>query len=278
MPLQNPAPDPASSALRIERRQHGGGEFLIEPTGESLVCITLSESLKVEQRTAGRISEMLLRPGLIQVMPEGDVRLFRHAEVADHLHLHLPNRLVARIAAGMGRRSGDLVPEVQAEDSTVHHLALALWEESHTGGRRGPLFSDSLSTALTAHLLARYGTDPAAGTPEPRLSKGTLKRVLEFMDSHLSSDPSMEDLATLADLSPSHFSTLFRNATGMSPYQCLTRRRVERAQELLAISSEPIAAIAVQVGFYDQSHLTRHMRKLTGLTPHALRKVDRKNS
>lgn len=272
MPLP-PAHHPAGSALRVERRQHGGGEFLIEPAGESLVCVTLSGGLKVEQRAEGRTREMILHPGFIQVMPEGDVRLFRHAEVADHLHLHLPNRLTARIAAGLGRRSGGLVPEWQADDPTVHQLAWALWEESHAGGPRGPLFSDGLSTALTAHLLARYGASPGAEAPA-RLSKGMLKRVLDFMDSHLSSDPSLEDLAAVAGLSPSHFSALFRQATGVSPYQFLTRRRVERAQELLAATDAPIAAIAVQVGFYDQSHLTRHMRRLTGLTPRALRKAD----
>ncbi|MBI1751140.1 MAG: helix-turn-helix transcriptional regulator [Acidobacteria bacterium] len=237
--------------------------------------MTLGGALKVEQRSEGQTREMVLHPGCIQVMPEGDARLFRHAEVADHLHLHLPNRLTARIAAGMGRRSGGLVPEWQADDPAVHQLALSLWEESHAGGPRGPLFSDGLSTALTAHLLARYGAAGPGAEAPPRLSKGMLKRVLEFMDSHLSSDPSLEDLAAVAELSPSHFSTLFRQATGVSPYQFLTRRRVERAQELLSATNTPIAAIAVQVGFYDQSHLTRHMRRLTGLTPRALRKADR---
>ena len=76
----------------------------------------------------------------------------------------------------------------------------------------------------------------------------------------------VEDLARELDSSPSHFAALFSMSVGEPPHRYQIRRRVERAWELLLSGTAPADA-AVAVGFYDQSHLSRHMRRVLGRSP-----------
>jgi AraC-like DNA-binding protein len=75
----------------------------------------------------------------------------------------------------------------------------------------------------------------------------------------------------VAGLSVFHFAREFRQATGVTPHYYLTRRRVERAQELLANSGLHLSEIALNVGFFDQSHMARHFRQILGTTPREFR-------
>jgi AraC family transcriptional regulator len=66
-----------------------------------------------------------------------------------------------------------------------------------------------------------------------------------------------------------HFIRLFRESTGKSPYQNVIDARVRKAKELLATRKLTIAEVAYEVGFVDQSHLTRHFKRAFGITPSA---------
>jgi AraC-like DNA-binding protein len=73
-------------------------------------------------------------------------------------------------------------------------------------------------------------------------------------------------LARFAGLSAFHLCRVFREAVGMPPHAYQTQIRVRRAKSLLA-AGVPIARAAAEAGFYDQSHLTRHFKRIVGLTP-----------
>jgi AraC-like DNA-binding protein len=93
-----------------------------------------------------------------------------------------------------------------------------------------------------------------------------LHRALELIDAKLEDDLSVAALAQACGLSASHFAALFKASAGEPPHRYQTRRRVERARELLLAGESPAAA-ALAVGFCDQSHLARHMRRVTGHSP-----------
>ena len=73
-------------------------------------------------------------------------------------------------------------------------------------------------------------------------------------------------LATYAGLSAFHLCRVFGEAVGMTPHAYQTQVRVRYAKSLLS-AGLPIGLAAVEAGFYDQAHLTRHFKRIVGLTP-----------
>jgi transcriptional regulator GlxA family with amidase domain len=99
------------------------------------------------------------------------------------------------------------------------------------------------------------------------LAPGAIRRVQEYVETHLGDSIDLAELAAVAGLSMHHFAREFRRSTGVTPHYYLTRKRVERAQHMLARTELSLSEIACAVGFSDQSHLARHFRRLLGVTP-----------
>ena len=93
-----------------------------------------------------------------------------------------------------------------------------------------------------------------------------VSRARDYLAEHYSENISLEKLASLAKLSPYHFNRVFSEQMGMPPHTFQTQVRVCRAKALLR-QGRPIAQTAALTGFADQSHLNRHFRRMTGITP-----------
>jgi AraC-like DNA-binding protein len=100
-------------------------------------------------------------------------------------------------------------------------------------------------------------------------------RVCDFIESHIGEKISLDSLSTMAGLSPHHFARAFQQSVGMPPHRYLLRRRLEHVERLLRDTQLPLSHIALAVGFSDQSHLNRHFRRLTGMSPSLARGLDR---
>jgi len=98
-----------------------------------------------------------------------------------------------------------------------------------------------------------------------------MRRVVDFVQAHLDQDLSLEALAQQTSFSPYYFARLFRQTTGESPHQFVLRQRIERARRLLKETDIPLAHVAIESGFANQSHLTRAFKQQYGLTPRAYR-------
>jgi AraC-like DNA-binding protein len=107
------------------------------------------------------------------------------------------------------------------------------------------------------------------------LSAGAMRRVQEYMKAHLGEGIDLAMLAGVAGLSMHHFARQFKHSIGVTPHHYLTRKRVERAQEMLAQTDLSLAEITYAVGFSDQGHLARHFRGLLGTTPREFRRSQR---
>lgn len=119
-------------------------------------------------------------------------------------------------------------------------------------------------------LFQRHARIPAVIAPgrEPR----AVARAKEMLIGQLAYPPSLEALAAAVDLSPFHFARVFRRATGLPPHSWLMQRRVEQARALLKVGCTPLT-VAMQLGFADQSHLTRQFKQTYGIGPGAYRKA-----
>ncbi|OLU32373.1 AraC family transcriptional regulator [Pseudomonas sp. PA27(2017)] len=88
----------------------------------------------------------------------------------------------------------------------------------------------------------------------------------ELLAARLGEPPSLEELAAAVNLSPFHFARVFRRATGLPPHAWLQQRRLEQARALLRDGCAPLS-VALQLGFADQSHLTRQFKQVYGVGP-----------
>jgi AraC family transcriptional regulator len=107
------------------------------------------------------------------------------------------------------------------------------------------------------------------------LQKWRLKRVVEYVENHLSEKIALSDLAAIAGLSRMHFASQFRKATGLRPHEFLLRRRIQRAEELLRNTTMPIVEIPLTVGFQTTAHLTTVFKRFTGCTPGRWRAINK---
>jgi AraC-like DNA-binding protein len=99
----------------------------------------------------------------------------------------------------------------------------------------------------------------------------------EYIDANIDSRLRIADLSRLVQLSASHFSHSFKSTFGRSPHAYIMRRRVERATVLMLASDCSLGDIAMQCGFADQAHFSRHFRLVTGVSPAAWRRTARVN-
>ncbi|WP_374625701.1 helix-turn-helix transcriptional regulator [Pandoraea sp.] len=86
------------------------------------------------------------------------------------------------------------------------------------------------------------------------------------MESHFDEALSVPQLAQMCALSVSRFATAFRQRFGEAPHRYLCGVRVAAAQRLL-LAGVPGSHVATDVGFFDQSHLARHFKRICGETP-----------
>ncbi|MGA8788100.1 MAG: AraC family transcriptional regulator, partial [Paenarthrobacter sp.] len=107
------------------------------------------------------------------------------------------------------------------------------------------------------------------GTPSAPVRDAPLARQLrEMLDDRLFESFTIAEAAQLLGAHPSHLVRAFSKAYGIAPYRYVTGRRVDRARRLL-LDGHPASVAAVEAGFHDQSHLTRHFRRVLGTTPGA---------
>jgi AraC-like DNA-binding protein len=133
--------------------------------------------------------------------------------------------------------------------------------------RADPLTADGRVVLALGDLLARHALGRCvAGAAEPRRADRDVQRMVEYLNDNFALRITLEQL--VRSVSATRYAALraFRRATGIPPHAYLTQVRIERAKTLLR-SALPLAVVAQRTGFADQSHLTRHFRRLVGVTP-----------
>jgi AraC-like DNA-binding protein len=113
---------------------------------------------------------------------------------------------------------------------------------------------------LRQHLRPRVDAPP--GRPDP----GLAGRLRDLLDTRVRSGLSLSDASALLAAHPAHLVRAFTKQYGIAPHQYLTGRRVDLARRML-LAGAPPSEVATGAGFYDQAHLTRHFRRMVGVTP-----------
>jgi AraC family transcriptional regulator len=166
-------------------------------------------------------------------------------------------------------RSGDWMHDVVALlDAAIGHL-----HQEHAAH----------GAILEAAALLRRRVDPqpmegAADDGKARLLAWQARKVLDYIDRHITGRVLVADLCALVGRSEAHFSRSFKGTFGCSPHAFMVRRRVEMAAKYMLQTVMSLRDIALGCGFVDQAHLCKHFRVATGETPAAWRRAKRAQS
>lgn len=232
------------------------------------------------QKRDNRLHESILQKGDSIFVPAGHSGSWRcptkelDRPPKQQLHIWLKPESIeqAAEAADIDIDRLDLTNSFGQKDSQLYHIAMLLLAELQSNHIMGRLYVESLTQVLIIHLLRHYSTFGQPITFENRtLSDPRLQQAIEYIHAHLNRDLSLVEIARVTNISPTYFASLFKRATGIAPHKYVIQQRVKRAKLLLLKTDLAIADIALQVGFSNQSHLTRHFKRLTGMTPKQIR-------
>lgn len=238
------------------------------------IILTLDGSFDLNRSLDGRWAHGHSGTGLMSISPQKTPMKFFWTDEATNLYLYFKPTFLSEVAQEIGR--GDplhvyLREQFNIRDPFIQQIGWALLGELQTNGETGRVYAETLALTLGIHLLRRYtNLIPQTQSPDGRLSIAQLQRVKDYIDGHISENIGLNELAAYANASPSHFGRWFKKSVGTTPHQFIIQRRVERAHQLLTQPGMTITQTAQEVGFYDQSHLVRHFKRVFGISPQAI--------
>jgi len=217
-------------------------------------------NIRGELHRAGSGDLVFVNPGEVHDgEPEGDYFTYRMSYPSIALVKTLTIDIFSR----------DKLREPYFRDPVVHDPALAaLFGQSHAAMERAgrKLESDQAFLSAMSLMLTRYSDYRLAARPQPGFERGPVARAKDYLDAHFARDVGLAELAGEAGLSRHYLIRAFRKETGLTPHAYLTDRRVEAARKLLR-GGLPPADVALQCGFFDQSHLNKVFKARIGVTP-----------
>jgi len=226
----------------------------------------------VEARFCGTLVRTPIVKDLVFYLPAAADSMLEFPAVAGSLSLHLmPGYLDGFLDP---ERHPALPPVVARPQPIVAGLLRRIERELCLPGVETPLLVESVMRAIA---IALASNDNAALNRPARiaLTPATLRRVTDHVEAHLAEPIRLADMAAVAGLSMFHFSRVFKDATGETPYRYVHTRRLNAAKRLLATTRGPIAELALACGFASQSHFTSAFTRAMGITPAQYRRVFR---
>ncbi len=161
------------------------------------------------------------------------------------------------------------------DDPLLEGLICALGVELEAGAPGGRLYAEQLMQAVAVHLVAKHTAgDPKLKACRGGLPKVRLRRVEDYVRTHFGGEIALEDLAAEAGYSAYHFCREFGRATGETPFQYVTRLRMEEAARLLKAEPERLVVqVAFDVGYAGAGAFATAFKRHHGLTPTQYRRT-----
>jgi AraC family transcriptional regulator len=200
-------------------------------------------------------------------------------EHRDYLMVGISNDFLLGLMRDVGSPTQDLpcfpIPKLES-DSQIKRICeeLRLENDSNQFGR--DVFLKSLVTELAIYLLRHFVPSPSdvsVISPSVSALRWQVRKALEYLQDTFTEEFDLDRVSAAANLSKYHLDRLFKRATGLRPHTYVAMLRIDQAKNMLAHTSKPIANIALELGFADQSHFSNVFKQFSGLTPRAYRRA-----
>lgn len=268
------------SHLLAEIWSHEAGELPPQLPRDTEIAIQLRGHSLVDRRGAGMHQRTLGKKGTVWLCPAGISEDFINIEssMQECLHIFLPGKPFDETML----KDLDIDPsgisiryDAIDRDPFIEYVADQILKEMESETSTGRLLIESLSSALSAHLVHAYSGTAVrlkqSSIADKPLDMKRLTRVTEFINASVERAFSVNELASVACMSPAHFSRSFKAATGTAPHEYVSRQRLDLAKRLLLTSDRLLVDIAYATGFSSQANFNRAFRKAVGTTPSAYR-------
>jgi AraC family transcriptional regulator len=267
------------NGILVEQCQSPASTYEVElpALSDHWLSLHLGNSTSLIQKRGDRRHESILHEGDNLFIPAGQPSYWcqdKSGISCSPLFICLKPELIQQVAeaSDMDSNRFEFMHCFGQQDSQLHQIGMLLFAELRSGGMMGQLYVESLTQVLAIHLLRNFSTliKPIA-LSNSRFTRNQLQQAIDYIHTYLNRDLSLTELASVVNISPTYFASLFKQEMGISPHQYVIQQRVERAKVMLMKTDLAIADIALQVGFSSQSHLTQQFKRVTGMTPKQIR-------
>lgn len=267
------------SGILVEQCQSPASTYEAElpALSDHWLSLHLGNPTHIIQKRDDRLHESILKEGDNLFIPAGQSSYWcqdKSGITCSPLFICLKPELIQQVAeaSDMDSRQFEFIHCFGQQDLQLHQIGMLILAELRSGGMMGKLYVESLTQILAIHLLRHYSTltRPIA-SQDNSFTRIQLQQAIDYIHTHLNRELSLDELASVVNISPTYFASLFKKVMGISPHQYVIKQRVEQAKLMLSKTDLAIADIALQVGFSSQSHLTQQFKRLTGMTPKQVR-------
>ena len=202
-------------------------------------------------------------PGSLSVVNPGEMHTGEreHGSELIYAALYVPEAALVAMLAHHGRDCF-IVGQPVVDDRAVWSCLAAAHRLAMTG--EDAAAAEEAMICGISLLFERYGASrlvqSEAGCPK------AVNRAVEFLQARACDHISLEDASRASGVGLFHLIRLFQKHVGLTPYAYLTQVRIAKSRQLLRLG-EPVAQVALDVGFADQAHFTKRFKQLTGTTP-----------
>jgi AraC family transcriptional regulator len=272
----------AWKGIYAELRSHPAGELPTFTPTSTEVAMLVRGPATVTRRADGVRQKTVASRGTIWLCPAGlkEDFIVISKNIAEVLHIYLPANPFAALAAadqGASTESARLRYKAGFRDPLLESIAHCILMEMGQETSSGALLIETLASSLMARLLQSHSNI----SPElqhsrvfsNRIPDRKLRHVMDFIETHIEDELTVDRIASTISLSQYHFARLFKSTIGKSPHQYVSERRLIHAKQMLSDADRPLVDIAHACGFSSEGNFCRSFRRATGMTPGQFRSL-----
>jgi AraC family transcriptional regulator len=233
------------------------------------MAMLLSGPFSWEWKDGRRFKRHTMRTGEIWVNPAHTPFSHRITEYSQFALVTLAPEAAGQIHAQLlGSPHPSLAMRHNSQDKALGEIILGLLDVSENPTPSSGLRAAELSIALWSALVKGYSREKrgeSCGGPIMGIKR--MERVVELIESRMTGELALADMAGAAEMSKYHFIRSFKKSFGVTPHRYLMNRLVERGALLLRLGKTPISQVSAHLGFADQSHFTRLFKRRFSATP-----------
>ena len=238
---------------------------------QHVIAIQTKGFVEAERKLGDRHRKEQIRVGDVCLVP-AYTRHWIHAKGEQGLILLgiEPNEIFKILPANIDANKLELLPHFVQADPLIYHLGLSLKKALQTNTLDSRFYAESLSVALIAHLMQFYTANPVSNDVFCEDIK--IQQAKDYIHAHLTEKLSLQAVADTVGVSKYHFCRIFKQSTGLTPWQYVIQQRIELAKQLLKNSQLSIWQISDRLGYSNSTQFTNFFRQHTGVTPSDFRK------